>query len=197
MNDLELADNKVALDGLGNLASGKGAGAAAESADNLNLVGDLGLDIVGQVVGVVAGEGLAARGGRLGADGPHLLDAVVIAGINNGRDIKVGQAVPALEGNLTEHAGDVVLAGRDGVPVANPALGDLDRVLLSTLDLERGNFSVADAGGEVDGAVSLVKRLEVDLVGSGHEGGGAEDSEDLRELHIVFWFVDVGYQKGM
>jgi hypothetical protein len=51
----------------------------------------------------------------------------VVVGVDDGGDVEEGDAVPAVEGDLAEHAGHFLLAVRDGVEVADPALGEVDR----------------------------------------------------------------------
>lgn len=180
---LELAEDKVALNDI-LLAAVERAGPRAERADEVRLGGDLGLDVVPDVIGVIARERLAARGRRLGRGGVHLLDAVVVVGLDDGRDVEVGEAVPSLEGDFAQHAGDVGLAVRDGVPVADPALGDGGGDLVVAGDLDGVELLVAGAGGEVDGPVGVVKGHEGDGVGGDRKGGGAEDRQNLSELHL-------------
>lgn len=76
----------------------------ADSNDEVGLLGRNRLDVVGRVVGGVAREDDASRDDGLGlgllkASRVHLLDSVVVVGVHDGRDVKVGQAIPAVEGN--------------------------------------------------------------------------------------------------
>lgn len=61
-----------------------------QSDDDVVAGGGLGLDIVGEVVGVGACKGPAARDGVLSVDRVHLVDALLIIGVDNGRHVKVG-----------------------------------------------------------------------------------------------------------
>ena len=157
-------------------------------------MGGLGLDVVGEVVGKVAREDDAARDGLLLAGGPHLLDVVLVIGVDDGRDVKVGDAIPRVEGNLAQHAGDDGLTISDGEPVSLPAVSDLDRHVLST-----GNLGVWDLGhvgvaGEVDCAVKVVLGHKGDRVGSVGGNCGRQERDELGELHIGsgnVWLVGV------
>ena len=161
-------------------------GAGAERGDQLGLGGDLGLDVVGKPVGVVAGEDLAARHGLLRLGGPHLLDVVVVLGIDNGGDVEVGLAVPATEVELGEHAGDVVCALLDSVGVANPLIRELDTRLLGVADLDGLDLlvAVASVGSEVDHAGLVVQGLEGDAGGVGDGRGGGEGQSRGSEMHL-------------
>lgn len=164
--------------------------ALAQRLPQVNLLGDLGLDIVGEVVGVVAGEDLAARHGGVGASGPHLLDVAVVARSDDGRDVKVGQAVPAAKLDLTEHAGDVGLASGDSVVVADPGVGELDGLVLGAVDNDRVKGSRLGVAGEVDGTLNVVEGPEGDGGGAGDSGRGNKGHDGGSEMHFEGWFVD-------
>lgn len=199
-DNLPLAKDEVTLDGGGlldlgvDVAGGDGGQTVlAEGADEVGLGGGLGLDVVGEVVGVVAQEVVAAGGGGLGGGRVHELDAVHVVGVDDGGDVEVGQVVPAVEGDLAEHAGGVLGAVRDGVPVADPGLGEVDGGGALGGDLDRVDGGEAGVGDEVDGAVGVVEGLEGDGVG-GDGDGRAEEGEKAGELHLegcVLVFVDV------
>jgi hypothetical protein len=166
---------------------GHASAAGAKGLDEVDLGSDLGLDVVRKVVGVVAGEDLAARHGALGVGGPHLLDVVVIAGVDNGGDVKVGEAVPAAELDLAEHAGNVVLTLGDGVVVADPGVGEGDLLLLAAADGDGVEPSRLGVGSEVDGALNVVEGPEGDGGGLGEDSGGNEGHDGGGELHLERW----------
>ena len=179
----QVAGKVVALGAVRALGRG-GVAAAAEGDNDGGLLGGLGLDVVGQVVGVVAGEGLAARGRGLGLGRVHHVDTVVVSGVDDGRDIEVGQAVPALEVDLGEHAGDVVAAAGDSVGVANEAV--------AKSDIDGGTAGNGDgvdtldtgAGGDVDGTLSVVGRDEAKDVVSLDGGSQAKGSDSAERNHF-------------
>lgn len=143
-----------------------------------------GLDVVGKVVGKVAREGDTARDGLLLIGRPHLLDVVLVIGIDNGRDVEVRDVVPAIEGDLAEHARDVGLALPDCIPVSLPAMREGDGDVLVTRDHGVWDLGGVRVAGEVDGAVDGVLGHEGDRVlGGGHDGGG-EEGDKLGELHV-------------
>lgn len=94
--------------------------------------------------------------------GEDLLDAHVVVGVDDGRDVKVCRACPAVEGDLAQHAGDVFGALGDRVPVADPAGGEGLVGGLETLDLELGDGFETGVLSEVDGAGGGVLVDEVD-----------------------------------
>jgi hypothetical protein len=184
---LELAEHKVAGDDLGSITLGGGVGLAAKGAVQLSLRGGDGLNIVGEVVGSVAREDGAARHQSLDRDGvlaggPHLVDTIVVISVDNGGDIKVSNVVPALEGNLTEHAAGVVGTLRDGVPVANPTRREGDSLGAEASNLDRVDLGVARARSEDDLAGGAVLADKGDSVGStGNSGSGSDHGGDLGE----------------
>jgi hypothetical protein len=167
---------------------------ATESGDDVGLVSNLGLDIIGQVVGVVAREVLAARHGLLGVSGPHLLDAVLVVGVNDGRDIEVGEAHPASEEKLAKHAGLVLRALGDSVEVALVVLGELNGGVLSGADGDRLDLSAAGGRSEDNLASSVIKSLESDgsSVDSGGSGSKAEERSSEMHLEVLFGGSDCG-----
>lgn len=189
---VELAKHKVAGDDLVGITLGGGVGRlAAEGAVQLSLLGGDGLDVVGKVVGSVAGEDGATGHEGLGGDGvlagrPHLVDTVQVLGVDNGRDIKVGDAVPALEGHLAQHTAGVVGILGDGVPVADPALREGGSLGGLAGDLDRVELGVALAGGEDDLAVGAVEADKGDGVGGSGNGAGDDgQGSDLgEETHL-------------
>lgn len=151
-------------------------------------VGGLGLDIVGQPVGVVAGEVLAARHGTGLVDGPHLLDVAVVRGVDDGGDVEEGQAAKAAKGNLAEHAGLVLLALLDGVEVAAVDIGEGDGGVLLVADSDGLSLGRTRAGREVDGTLNVVEGPEGDGSGVDSGGRGSEAEESLGEMHFD-WFL--------
>ena len=156
----------------------------AESADEVRLGSRLSLDIIREVISIIAREDLATRGRRVGALGPQLLDTDVVVGVDDGRNVKVGKTVPALEGHLAEHTGDARGAVGNGVPVADPALRELGRYGGVALDVDVGKGRVAGIGGEDDGAVGAVLGDEGDGVGGDGDGRGEHAEDDAGELHF-------------
>lgn len=134
----------------------KASGARAKSGDDVVLLGGFGLDVVGEVVGIVAGEDFTARHGALGLSRVHLLDAVLIVGVDNGGDVEEGQAVLARELDLAEHASLVLLALGDGVEVTDEVIRELDSLLLRAVDRHRVQGVLVVVGSEVDGTLNIV-----------------------------------------
>lgn len=160
------------------------SGASAKGGDNVSLLGSLGLDIVREPVAVVAREGLATRHGGLAAGGPHLLDVVVVLRVNNGGDIEVGETVPGVKVDLTEHAGDVAGAILDSVEVADPGVGELDNLLLLVADGDRLELRGAIARSEVDGTGDIVESPEGDTGGADGSSGGNKGHGRSSEMHF-------------
>jgi hypothetical protein len=165
----------------------------ADGRDDNLLRGRLRLNVVPVVVGGVA-EGvvrLAAGDGLTGRLGEHLLDAVEVGnriGVTNAgddrRDVEVGDAVPAVHADLSQHAGNVVLALSDGVEVALPSIGEGDSDGGPRRQDGRGDLGMAGVAGEVDRAVGVVLRHELDTGGcSGRSKHGSCGSK-LDELHF-------------
>lgn len=151
----------------------------------MSLVSNLGLLIVGQVVGVVAGELLAARVGGHGLGRVHLLDVVGVAGDNDGRNVKVGLAHPATEGHLAEHASASVLATlNDGPVVSNVLVRELDSGVLLVAHNDGVDVGISGVRGEVHGADLVVKSLEGDLGGSSVGSRGNKGHDSSSELHV-------------
>lgn len=137
----------------------------SENADEVNFFGCLCLNVVGLVVGVIAWEYVAAGDGRRCYLGPHLLDVGMVVGINNGGDVEIGYAHPALEGDFAKHTRHIWTALGDGVPVANPALGEVDGDGLKARDNGIRERGVTDAGSEDHGALDWVLANKLDGVG--------------------------------
>lgn len=190
---LELAEDELARDQVGLVALGGSCVTATQGGDQVSLLGGHGLDVVGVVVGSVAGEvGAAGDGGLdLGlelADGEDLLDAVDVGGVDDGRDIKVGQIVPALEGDLAKHTGVVGGALGDGEVVALPALGDGDHLLSIAVDLDGVDRGEAGVGSEDDGLGGGVLVPESDGVGCAGQAGSSSDKSGKvgSETHLGY-----------
>lgn len=158
--------------------------ARAKSGHEVDGVGDLGLDVVREVVSVRAGEDDAAGHGSQGTLGPHLLDVVLVSSVDNGGDVEEGLASVATEGDLAEHAVGLGLALSDGVEVADVVVREGDGDVLGVVAVDRSNLSVANRGGEVDGALDIVKGPEGDGGGVGGGGSGDEAGDHGRELHL-------------
>ena len=176
---------------------GDASRASAQRDNDVAVLGDLGLDVVGQVVGVVAREVLASGHEAL-IRGPHLLDVVLVQGVDDGRDVKVRLAI-SVEVDLAQHAGLVRLAIDDGVEVADPGVGEVDGGLLLVVDDDRGYVRGGAAiglnvGSEVDGALLVVESHEGDGVGADGERGGDEGHGRGSEMHLEY-FVVVLFEK--
>jgi len=134
----------------------------AEEADEVASVGAESSDVIPLVVGVGAGEGLAAGDWGAAVKREEHLDAVVVIWVDDGGDIKVGGASEAVEACLSEHTWDIGGSLRDGVPVANPAGWEGLVGGLGAGDDELGDALKASVWGEDDGALSAVLVDEVD-----------------------------------
>jgi hypothetical protein len=174
------------------------AGARTECSDEVNLLSNLGLDIIGEPVGIVARELLAARHGRGTSLGPHLLDVVLVVGVDNGRDVEVRLAVPATEGDLTEHARLVLVALLDSVEVTDVLVREIDGNLLSTADSDGLGALKARVRGEDDGALLVIKGNKGDGGSSSVGSRGDEANESGSELHFGgFWGMDCEWGCGV
>jgi len=176
-----LAHDKVALEdgfvednvGLATLVEGS----VSQSADKVGLLCGLGLDIVPEVVRVVAGEVVTARGRGGVVCREDLLDSVEVIGVDDCRDVEESDAAPTIEGHLTQHAGNVRCAIGNGVPVPYPADRDVNLDILAARDLNRRNSGKAGIGGEDDFPGSLIERLESDSVGQGSTSAEEEETQ--------------------
>lgn len=156
----------------------------AEKTDELVFLGGEGSDVVPFVVGVRAGEGLAARDGLRAVLGHEHLYPVVVVGVNNGGDVEVGVACETVEAELTEHAWLVLGAGGDRVEVSDPGVGEGCISSTHAWDDEGWDLFEGRLRGEVDGSFGVVLVDEVDCVG-GSEGckrGGCEEGSS--EMHF-------------
>jgi len=86
---------------------------SAEQADELAVTRAERGDVVKLVVLVGAREALAPGDGSVAVLGEDLLDAVVVAGVHNGGDVKVSRASEAVEAHFSKHARDVGGTVRD------------------------------------------------------------------------------------
>lgn len=148
--------------------------------DNNGAAGSgLGLDVIGQVVGIGASEAHAAGHGALSVCRVHLVDASLVIRVDDGGDIKVSGASVAVECKLSEHTRSVGCAAAVRVSVASPAVGqgDVDR-------LAGGDRSVLNGGGTSphDGTVSAVHGLEGNSVGGADHSSQGGDGK-VAELH--------------
>ena len=168
---------------VGLLGEGEASRTSTESGHQVGGVGDLGLDIVGQPVGVTAREVSASRHGTSLLDGPHLLDTIVVGRVDNGGDVEEGQATEATEGDLTEHTGLVLLALGNGVEVANVLVREFDGLVLLVVDDNRLNIGVTSTGGEVDSALDIIESPEGDSRSVGDDCGSSKNHSS-GELHF-------------
>lgn len=113
-----------------------------------------------------------------------LLDVVLVVGVDNGRDVEVGQALPATKVDLAEHAGSVVRTILDGVPVALPGVRESDGGVLARGGGDGVNVGAARVAGEVDGALSVVQGPEGNAGSAGESRGGNEGSNRSSEKHF-------------
>lgn len=160
---------------------------AAKRAVELGLSGCHGLDVVGEVVSCAAREDSAAGhlglgGGAVLAGRPHLVNAGDVCGIDDGRDIKVGDVVPALEGDFAEHALGVGGVLANGEPVANPSSRESDGLGGSSCNLNGADLGVTNTGSEDNLSASAVLADESDSVGGANDRtGGSNDGSNLGE----------------
>lgn len=150
----------------------------------MSLVSDLGLDIIREVVGVVAREVLAARDGLLGLGRVHRLDAVLVVGIDNGRDVEVGEAHPATEEKLTEHTRLVSGALSNGVEVALVVVREVDSGVLSVADSDGLDLGTTRRSSEDDGTGDIIKGLEGNSSSVDSGGSGSKAEERGSEMHL-------------
>lgn len=107
----------------------------------------------------------------------------MVVGVDNGRDVEVGHAVPATEVDLAEHTGDVGSTLLDSVVVANPSIGEGDGLLGSAADSDGGELVETRVGSEVDGSLNGVQSDKGDGSSKGSGRGGDESGESSSELH--------------
>lgn len=148
------------------------------------LSGDLGLDVIREVVGIVAREDDAARHGEVRVGRVHLLDAVLVVGVDDGRDVEVGLALPAGELDLAEHARLVVCTIGNSVEVADVLVRELDGSLLSAADDDRVDGEGVLVGGEVDGTLDIIQSPEGDRVRAGNGSGAGKGKDGSGEMHL-------------
>lgn len=160
------------------------AGAGAKGGDEVNLLSNLGLDVVGEPVAVVTREGLATGHGGVAGLGPHLLDIVLVVGVNDGRDVEVGLAVPTTESDLAEHAGLVLGTLLDGVEVTNVLIREVNGNLLSTAHGNGLGALKTRIRGEDDGTLLVIESDKGDGGSSSVSSRGNEASESSSELHV-------------
>lgn len=149
----------------------------ADGADQVLLEGGLGLDVVWEVVGQLALATVALTAASRGAAalGSQSFDAVLVFWVDNGADVKEVEAIPPVPADLTKHAGNVVGAFGDGIKVANPAGGELDRCVGQTGKGEGWDRLEAFLSSEDDCAFGGVLTDEFDGVGAGQSGEGCQD----------------------
>ena len=153
--------------------------------DEVCLVRGLGLQvIIPLVVGEGTGEDIATRRWLRRASWPDLLDADVVIGLNNGRDVEEGQAIPAVEADFSEHTRFKRFAIQDGEEVALPAIRNLDLDIIVSLDADRFKMFVSRVVVEVNCAVEVVLGLESNRVVSRDNRGQGGQEKSKRELHI-------------
>lgn len=128
------------------------------------------LDVVWQVVRVAAGEGLAPAQWGLARLGVQHLHSLVIVWVDDSADIEEVGSAEAVPANFTEHAGLVLLALGDGVPVADPAVGEGGFLGCSTREVHGRNLGRAFLRCEDDLAVCAVLRDHVDGAAGSDDG---------------------------
>jgi len=156
----------------------------ANDADELRLVSGKGRNVVWQVVGIGAWEGLAAADWGLGLLGVDELDAVAVIWVDDSGDVEVGCAGEATEADLTQHARNIIRALGDRVPVANPAIWEGGRVVGIALDNCGVDLVEAIVRGEVDGTLGAVLVDKLDSVGSGCQSCEGRKGGDDGETHV-------------
>ncbi|QSZ32798.1 hypothetical protein DSL72_002377 [Monilinia vaccinii-corymbosi] len=162
-----------------------GALEITKKADELGLMGGLGLDVVRLVVGVRTREFLATGDGGSGCKREELLDTNDVIWADDSRDIKVSQATPGIEANFSEHAFVVGSAGRPGKKVADPLVGEgLDSCAVAA-DGDRCELVAFWVGCEDDGAGGVVLVDEVNGAGRGDACEGCDSGKNGGcELHL-------------
>lgn len=159
---------------------GHGQGPGTEGDDDVVAGGGLGLDVVRVVVGVAAREALAAGDGRLRVRGVHLVNTRVVVRVDDRRNVKVGGARIAIEGELRKHARCGLSARRDGEGITDPPCWDGDGDGLASRD------SGVRQGGTAsphNGPVGAVHGLEGDGVVGADQGGQGQNCQ-VHVLHI-------------
>jgi len=166
------------------LGEGKTCLTLAKSDDDVVLGGDLGLNVVRKVVGIVAREDDTSRHGVERFGRVHLLDVALVVGVNDSRDVEVSLALPASELHLAEHTRRVLLAISDGVEVANILLGELNSGLLAAADNDGVGTVDVVIGGEVDGTLDIIKSPEGDGAGASESGRASKGKDGRGEMHL-------------
>lgn len=128
------------------------------------------LDVVWLVVCVAAREGLTPAQRGLAVLRVQHLHSVVVIRVDDGADIEEVRAAETVPAHFTEHAGLVLLALRDGVPVAYPSVGEGGYLGGSTGEVHGWDFRRALLRCEDDLAVCAVLRDHVDCVRGGGDG---------------------------
>lgn len=149
-------------------------------------IANLGLDIIREVVGIVAGENLAARHRGLRGSAPHLLDVVLVIGVDDGRNIEVGLATPAREHDLSEHARLVLRALLDGVEVADVGVRELNSGLLGIAHSDGVDAVSILVRGEIDGSGLVVKGPESDGTSASKSSRADKGKDRGGEEHLEF-----------
>ena len=162
----------------------------AQGADKVGAVGGLGLDIIrGDVHVGAASHVRAARDGGLAVVGVDLVDTIRVLGVDDGRDVEVGQTSPAVEGDLAQHAHGVGGIGGNGIPVANPSIGEVDGDGVAARDSGVIDTLTTRSGSEVDSTVRGVHGLEGDLVGSACQSGRGKEGKSAEEHVDGGWWL--------
>lgn len=171
-------------------ASPSGIAEISKKTDQFSVIGRQSRNIIPLVVGIGTRESLASRNGSVAVLGEEHLDALIVGGVDNGRDIEVSSSGVAVPAKLSEHTGDVVSSIGDRVEVSNPRVREGLVGGCETSNVECGDGFETLVGSEVDGASSSVLVDEVDHVCcSGHGGKGKEGSEELHFECVCGGFV--------
>lgn len=158
--------------------------ALSQDGDNVVFLSDLGLYIVREVVGIIAGEVITARHRAVGIGRVHNLDVGLVVGINDGRNVKVSLAIPATKFDLSQHAGYVLVTLLDGVEVADKLVREIDSGVTGAVNLDRVKEVLVVIGSEVDGALHTVNGAEGNLTGAGKRGRSQKGQDRSGELHL-------------
>lgn len=144
----------------------------ADGADKLGVGGGERRNVIRGVV-LVGARHFRAAGDGCGTVGRvDRLDALRVAGVHDGRDVKEGRASEAAEGHLAKHARCVRGALVDRVEIADVAVGENLGCQPGAGDGQLGDLWLARVASEVNGTGGAV--LVDELNGIGSRNGGRE-----------------------
>lgn len=162
-----------------------------KKADQFSVRCRQGSDVIKLVVCIGTGEGLAARDGLVDVLWHNHLDPIDIVWIDDSRHIEISLLSEPIEANFSEHAWLILGSPGNGVPVADPSIGESGFSCTQSWDDEWYNFLERSLRGEDDGSLSVVLVDEVDRVRSNERGKRSDCEEESRELHSDNGSVDM------